>query len=131
MTQRTASDKDLEAVRAMLAGQDARLREVKEAMVTMQARLQAMSENIERMSGERGMPRCARQDERITELARSLERMAALPGGSKTCVEHTGRLSFLERKLDTLCQRLWWFAGSVSLAVVSLGLRMFWMSFTG
>jgi uncharacterized coiled-coil protein SlyX len=125
------SSKDLEHIRAMIAGQNDRLSEVRESMATMRARLESISENIERMSGENGMPRCARQEERISELARNIERMAALPGSGKACVEHTERLGFLERKLDTLCQRLWWFAGSVSLAVISLGIRMFWMSLAG
>jgi hypothetical protein len=118
---------DLNAIRDLIAGQDARLRELSESTARMQTRLEAVAENIERISGDNGMPRCARQDERITELWRSVERLSALPGKSKPCVEHTERLTFLERKLDMLCQRLWWFTGSISLAVISIGLRMLWM----
>lgn len=124
--ERNASGRDLDAIRAMIAGQDARLRKIGELTARMQARLEAVAESIERISGDNGMPRCARQDERITELSRTVDRLGELPGKGRACVEHSERLVFLERKLDTLCQRLWWFTGSISLAVISIGLRMLW-----
>lgn len=125
----TPATRDLDAIHDMIAGQDARLREIGETTARMQARLEAVAENIERISGDNGMPRCARQDERISELTRAVDKLGGLPGKGKTCVEHTERLMFLERKLDTLCQRLWWFAGSISLAVFSIGLRLLWTGF--
>lgn len=120
------TDNDIKAFRDLLAEQEARLCQVRESMAAVQARLEAVAGRLENITGENGMPRCARHDERIAELLRAVERVAELPGSGKTCVGHTERLNFLERKLDTLCGRLWWFAGSVSLAVIGMGLRMFW-----
>lgn len=110
--------------RRILERQEESLAEVRETLAAMQERLEALACGLDKISGENGMPRCARHDERISELVRSLDELAERSGSGSHCVRHTERIGYVERKLDTLSQRLWWFSGSVGLAVFSLGLKM-------
>jgi hypothetical protein len=111
-------------IRRMLERQEESLAEVRETLAAMQQRLETLAGALDKISGDNGMPRCARHDERISELVRSLDELAERSGSGSHCVRHTERIGCVERKLDTLSHRLWWFSGSVGLAFFSLGLKM-------
>lgn len=109
----------------MLEGLAEEGRATRELLLRVEGRLEHVSSCLEAMTSA-GLPRCAERGERLAQFERRLSALADAAGTRPACVEHRDRLGFVEDKLDTLGQRVWWVATSVGAAVIMLGLKSLW-----
>jgi hypothetical protein len=111
---------------AALSRQDERGREVRELLIRLEGKIEAMAGALADIRDGSGLPRCAERGVRLGQVESRLAELDGTPGESRACVEQRERLGFLEERFAMVCGRLWWFAGIISSALVALVARGVW-----